>query len=237
MGTHAWENAAPAPVRLSAPVRTQVPWIVAGLALGFLVPFVFADRLGLGRDLYYLVYGIAVLCFLGAWAWATEQPLREQVARRWRLTIGLAALAAAVLVAIVLARDPTARPAGLTLAGGLVWRGLAYGAIDGLLLSSFPILAVFAAFKGTRLREHRRGKLAIGAIALATSLLMTGVYHVGYSDFRSAKVRNPLAGDVVWSLPTLLTLNPIGAPISHAALHVAAVLHTYKTDLFLPPHR
>jgi hypothetical protein len=65
---------------------------------------------------------------------------------------------------------------------------------------------------------------------------MTATYHLGYSDFRSAKLRQPVAGDVAWSAPTLLTLNPIGAPIAHAGLHMSAVLHSYETDLFLPPH-
>ena len=40
----------------------------------------------------------------------------------------------------------------------------------------------------------------------------------------------------MWSVPTLATLNPIGAPIAHVGLHVSAVLHSYETDLFLPPH-
>jgi hypothetical protein len=65
---------------------------------------------------------------------------------------------------------------------------------------------------------------------------MTGAYHLGYSDFRSGKVRKPMGGDLVWSVPTLVTLNPIGAPIAHAGLHVTAVLHDYDTDLYLPPH-
>ena len=30
----------------------------------------------------------------------------------------------------------------------------------------------------------------------------------------------PVAADVVWSVPTLVTLNPIGAPIAHAGMHV-----------------
>jgi hypothetical protein len=40
----------------------------------------------------------------------------------------------------------------------------------------------------------------------------------------------------MWSVPTLATLNPIGAPIAHAGLHTSAVLHSYETDTFLPPH-
>ena len=34
----------------------------------------------------------------------------------------------------------------------------------------------------------------------------------------------------------LVTLNPIGAPIAHVGMHVSAVLHSYDTDTFLPPH-
>jgi hypothetical protein len=67
-------------------------------------------------------------------------------------------------------------------------------------------------------------------------MAFTASYHAGYSEFRSDKVLQPIAGDVVWSVPTLLTLNPIGAPIAHAGMHVTAVLHSYETDLFLPPH-
>jgi hypothetical protein len=85
-------------------------------------------------------------------------------------------------------------------------------------------------------RDRLGGRIAVGALALAASLLMTTVYHLGYSDFRSEKVRRPVAGDVLWSTPTLLTLNPLGATAAHVTLHVAAVTHSYETELFLPPH-
>jgi hypothetical protein len=51
---------------------------------------------------------------------------------------------------------------------------------------------------------------------------MTAVYHLGYSDYRGEKLRKPMTGDLIWSAPTLLTLNPLGAPIAHAAMHAAA---------------
>ena len=107
---------------------------------------------------------------------------------------------------------------------------------DGLFLSVFPILVVFSALAGTRLNSRLAGKVVIGVVALAASLAMTASYHSGYSDFRSDKMTKPLSGDVIRSAPTLLTLNPIGAPIAHAALHTSAVLHSYETDTFLPPH-
>jgi hypothetical protein len=144
---------------------------------------------------------------------------------------------AAISVAIVLkSEDSTPHPDGAEFIGAIIWRGLFYGAVDGLLLSAFPILVVFAAFAGSSLRQTRMGTVGVGALALAASLLITATYHLGYSDFRSSKVRKPLTGDLVWSVPTLATLNPIGAPIAHAGLHVAAVTHSYETDTFLPPH-
>jgi hypothetical protein len=210
---------------------------VGGLAFGFLMPFVFADTLDLPRDLFYAVYVVSVVGFFLLWAKTTGQAIGPMLRRRWVLAVTLGLAAAAVLVLIVLQQAPTARPGGLELVGALLWRGVVYGAADGLLLSAFPILAVFAIFEGTPARQRLTGKIAIGLAALAASMAMTATYHLGYSDFRSAKLRQPVAGDVVWSAPTLLSLNPIGAPIAHAGLHVSAVLHSYKTDLFLPPHK
>jgi hypothetical protein len=137
---------------------------------------------------------------------------------------------------VIRTEDSTARPDGAELVGAVLWRGVVYGATDGLLLSVFPILVVFAAFAGSRLNDHGTGKIVIGAVAIAASLAMTAIYHAGYSDFRSEKIAQPLRGDVAWSIPTLVTLNPVGAPLAHVGLHVSAVLHSYETDTFLPPH-
>jgi hypothetical protein len=235
MATHALEH--PRITRLPAAFMQQARWLVAGFAVSFLVPYVFADVLDLPRDLYYAVYVVAVLGFFTLWAQASCEAIGEMVRRRWQLTAALTALTVVLMALIVLrTQDASAHPDGLTFAGAIAWRGLAYGFVDGLLLSAFPILAVFAAFKGTRLRGRALGKVLIGIAALAASLVMTATYHVGYSDFRSDKVQEPLKGDVFWSAPTLLTLNPLGAPVAHAGMHVTAVIHSYDTNVMLPPH-
>ena len=216
---------------------THPLWLGIGFVVAFAVPFVFADRLGLQRDVFYGVHALATLGLILLWARATGYDLGARTRRRWPWAVGLGAATAAVLAVMVIrTEDATARPDGAELVAAVLWRGIVYGATDGLLLSAFPILVVFAAFAGSRLDERLRGKLVIGAVALAASLAMTAVYHVGYSEFRSDKVAKPLIGDVVWSVPTLLTLNPIGSPIAHAAMHVSAVLSSYETETFLPPH-
>jgi hypothetical protein len=213
-------------------------WLGIGFVVAFTVPFLLADLLAINRDLFYGIYAVAVLGLVGSWARATGYDLPGAIRQRWVWAVALGLLSGALLaVMVVRTEDATAHPGGLELAGAVLWRGVVYGATDGLLLSAFPILVVFAAFAGTRLRAHLAGKLVIGAVALLASLTMTGVYHAGYSDFRSGKIRKPLTGDLVWSVPTLVTLNPIGAPIAHVGLHVSAVLHSYQTDTFLPPHK
>ena len=221
----------------SVRARRHWTWLAGGTVLSFLVPFVLADQLQLQRDLYYGIYGLAVVGLFTGWATDTGQSLREMCARRWRIALALGLAFAGISVLIVLgSEDATSRPGGLEFIAAIVWRGLIYGGIDGVLLSAFPIMVVFSAFTGSRLRLHRAGVFAVGAIALAASMAMTATYHLGYADFRSEKVRKPVSGDLVWSVPTLATLNPVGAPIAHVGLHVGAVAHSYDTDLFLPPH-
>jgi hypothetical protein len=227
-----------APADRRGGLRRQGAWLAAGLVVGFAVPFVFADLLRLPRDLYYGVHAAAVAGFFLLWARATGQRLDLMVRRRWRLAVVLGLIVAVVLALVVVRTEPrSVGPEGLALVGAVLWRGVVYGAADGLLLSAFPILAVFAAAEDSRLRRHRPGRIGVGALALLASLLMTVVYHLGYPDVRSAKLAKPVVGDLVWSVPTLVTLNPVGAPLAHAGLHVAAVLHSPDTPTFLPPHR
>jgi hypothetical protein len=237
MSTHA--VGPPTAGRVGERLRISVhwAWLAGGFVIAFAVPFVLADVLETNRDLFYGLYALVVAALLVLWSRSTGYDLVAATKRRWlaATTLGLA-VAGVLALMVVRTDDATSRPDGLELAGAIVWRGIVYGLADGLLLSVFPILAVFAALAGSRLNERYAGKVAIGAIALVASLAMTAVYHAGYSDFRSDKLRKPLTGDVVWSIPTLVTLNPIGSPIAHVGLHTSAVLHSYETDTFLPPH-
>lgn len=237
MSTHAIGRSASAEVRVWHGLSVHWAWLAGGFALAFAVPFVLADVLEVDRDLFYGLYALAVIGLFAAWSRSTGYDLVAAAKRHWLAALLLGLAAAGVLAATVLrTEDATSRPDGLELAAAVAWRGVLYGVTDGLLLSVFPILVVFAAFAGTRLRGRAGGTIMIGAAALAASLAMTAAYHAGYSDFRSDKMRKPLTGDVIWSAPTLLTLNPIGAPIAHVGLHTSAVLHSYETDTFLPPH-
>ena len=237
MSTHSTRSHAQ-PGQHSVAISPHWSWLAGGFVVAFAVPFLFTGVLDINRDVFYGLYTLAVVGLFALWSHSTDYDLRAACLRHWLLALLLGLATAAVLTFVVLrTEDATARPHGLDLVAAVGWRGIVYGITDGLLLSVFPILVVFAALAGTRARHGLTGTIAVGAAALVASLAMTAIYHSGYSDFRSEKIRKPLVGDVVWSVPTLLTLNPIGAPIAHAGMHTSAVLHSYQTDTFLPPHK
>ncbi len=238
MSTHALGGHARRGARAGVTISSHWTWLAIGFVLAFATPFLLIDVLDLNRDVFYGLYALTVAGLFAGWARSTGYDLVAAVRRRWLLALGLGLGCAALLaVMVVRTEDATSRPDGIKLVGAVAWRGVVYGLADGLLLSVFPILVVFAALAGSTFSRRAGGKIAVGAVALIASLALTAVYHAGYSDFRSTKVTKPLSGDVVWSVPTLVTLNPIGAPIAHVGLHVSAVLHSYDTDTFLPPHK
>jgi len=208
MSTHALERRTQHRVRVRLGLSSHWAWLARGFVLAFALPFLLADLVEINRDVFYGLYAIAVLGLIGLWARSTGYDLVAASKRRWAWAVGLGGLFAAVMAFMVLrTEDATTRPDGLKLIGAVLWRGVLYGVTDGLLLSVFPILVVFAALAGSRLNDRFAGKLAIGAVALIASLAMTAVYHAGYSDFRSGTVSKPLTGDALWSIPTLVTLN------------------------------
>ncbi len=66
-------------------------------------------------------------------------------------------------------------------------------------------------------------------------MTMTAVYHLGYSQYREDAIGAPETGNTIISMPMLLTTNPIGSVVDHAAMHISAVAHSYETEVRLPP--
>lgn len=210
-------------------------WIPAGAVVGFGASFLFGDVVTLPVDLYYLIYFAIVLGFFTFYVKRTGLDPKEWISSRlgWGVALGVAG--GLVLMQGVLARPETAHLDGSMLAWAIVWRGVIYGAVDGLLLFAFPWTVAWRAFEA---REKGWAvKVGAGAVALVSILLVTTTYHLGYGDFRSRMIVQPNIGSTIGAVPTLVTANPVASPLSHVFLHVTAVIHSPETDLFLPPHR
>jgi hypothetical protein len=67
-------------------------------------------------------------------------------------------------------------------------------------------------------------------------MLVIGLYHWGYPEFRSAYVLMVIAGVSIQSLFYLLSRSALAPLISHVAMHITAVLVGLQTFSQLPPH-
>ena len=115
----------------------------------------------------------------------------------------------------------------------LLWRGVGYGTIDALLLTAFPCLIAYRMLRGRI--TGIVGRLRYVALALPLVALMTATYHLGYPQYREDGLARPETGNLLISIPTFATVNPVGSVIAHVSQHVAAVTHSYESRIFLPP--
>jgi hypothetical protein len=213
----------------------HLKWIVFGAIVGFGASFIFGDLMTLPLDLYYLIYFGIITAFFTIYIRKTHLNLREWFSRRWVWGILLGLVFGALMVQNVLSRPATEKFTGPYLVWLIFWRGLIYGAVDGLLLSVFPWMVTWRAFDVEKKPLGR--KIVFALLAWIFILVLTTAYHLGYSDFRSRKIIQPNIGNTIISIPTLVSANPIGSPVAHAMMHIAAIIHSPKTELFLPPHR
>ena len=148
-----------------------------------------------------------------------------------------AVLIGAFLVRNILSQPVSPRSQGLSLALDIAWLGIVYGTLDALFLSVLPVLATWQAFSALGWTATTPGKIAVGAIALVASLLVTVAYHLGYPEYRvQGGAMGPTIGNGIMSIGYLLTNNPITAVFSHIAMHIAGVFHGPATVIQLPPH-
>jgi len=125
---------------------------------------------------------------------------------------------------------------GLPFYVDIIWFGIAYGIIDGLLLNVMPVVIVLNIFSEYYFFGNLSGQILIGVIALVASLLVTLFYHLGYPEFRNKSVLFVLLGNTIITLTFILSGNPLAAVLTHMIMHVAAVFRGPETTIQLPPH-
>jgi len=211
-------------------------WVLVGAGLGFAIAGVFAGLFHLPRNIYLIPYVVIVGVFLYAYARWSRLSLGQCLHHRWGWGLVGAVVVGAFVVQSVLRQPSSPTPSGVELAVDLFWLGVAYGALDGLLLSVLPVLAVREALTKLGWTKNLSGRVGAGLLALVVSMAVIAIYHLGYPEFRGVQLVYPVLGVSVMSLAYIVTGNPIAAVISHVAMHIAAVLHGVETVMQLPPH-
>ena len=213
----------------------EVRWVLlAGLA-GLLASAVFTSILHLGRPAFVGAYGLLAGLVLITFVRAHGIDFVIQVRRRWLAGIIGGLLVGGVLARTVALQPGSARPEGAALGASLAWNGIVYGTIDALLLSVLPVLSIYGSRPPGTLREPVQ-RWTWGLAALAGSLTVTTLYHLGFAEFRGPALLQPLIGNAIITASYLVTGNPLAAILSHVIMHGAAVLHGAATAVQLPPH-
>ena len=212
----------------------HLAWFGLVCLVAFLVPYLGVSALDLQHDVYYLLYFAVTIALVAAYVRVERVDVAAIFRHRWRWSLGLGVVLAAVLVFNVFnTEDATARPHGAYFVFELLWRGVGYGLIDTLLLTIFPCFVAYKLLNGRV--NGWKGKVRFTALTLPLVLIITATYHLGYPQYREDGLTRPETGNVLISIPTFATANPVGSVVAHVSQHVAAVTHAYESQIFNPP--
>jgi hypothetical protein len=215
-------------------VVRHLAWFAVVCVVAFLVPYLCVSVFDVQHDVFYLVYFAVTIALVASYVRVERVDVAVIFRRRWRWSLGLGVLLAFFLVFNVLStEDATARPHGAYFVFELLWRGVGYGVIDTLLLTIFPCFVAYKLLHGRV--NGLKGRLRFTALMLPLVLVITATYHWGYPQYRQDGLSRPETGNVLISIPTFATANPVGSVVAHVSQHVAAVTHAYESEIFNPP--
>jgi hypothetical protein len=204
--------------------------VVAG---SFLVTYLSTDLGRMRRAPYVALLTLAagVMTWLYLWWTGTEASTFLRTGWGWGI---LGGVLAGSVTAFQARRWPAmGRVRGPAFLGKLAWEGLVYGATEGMLLSILPVLTVWQGGRALGWTDGWPGRVGVGTLAIAASVVVIAVHHFGYREFRGSVVRYPIMACGLFSLAYLLTGSVIAAVGGHIVLHIALIARGSE----LPPHR
>ena len=211
-------------------------WLLAATVGGWAMTAIFAGMFYLSRSLFLVPYVVLTAIFLVGYLRWGDFNLRHHLVDNWGWGAVGALLVGGFVVFTVLQQPRTPMPQGGDLVFNLLWLGVFYGLVDGLLLSVMPVVATWQACRLLGWTKGWPGQIAAGVLALLATLLVTATYHLGYPEFQGVAVLLPVFGVGLMSVAYLLSRNPLAPVLSHIAMHVTAVLFGLYTAVQLPPH-
>jgi hypothetical protein len=215
-------------------LKQSVIWLMLASLIGFLVTAIFSMGLRWERSLFLVPYVTIIGIFIVVYFW--KQPISlKQLLGPWRMGLVGVAVATLFLMWKVQSYPPSTVPEDIQLVLAIIWIGITYGVIDGLLLNVIPVLIVYRAWPGEA-GTSRPQLLTRGFLALMASIFVTIAYHLGYTEFHGFSLFWVIIGNSIITLTYLLTGSPLSAVITHVIMHIVAVLHGMETVLMLPPH-
>jgi hypothetical protein len=205
--------------------------------VAFLVTWVLTDLSGIRRATYIpllLVVTLGLGAGYCAWSGTSAGELLSS-GMGWAVLAGLVVAAVAFPLVQRLPAHPHAT--GGKLVGLMLWEGVLYGIAEALLLSTLPVLAVWQACVALGWTDGAWPRIGSAALAVAGSLLVILVHHLGYAEFRTEAGRPGLFGALavcgVQAIAFLASGNALAPIVAHVVLHGQLLLRGDE----LPPAR
>ncbi|MBD3406722.1 MAG: hypothetical protein GF411_11460 [Candidatus Lokiarchaeota archaeon] len=211
-------------------------WILLTGLLGLFISAIFSNKLELERKYFLIPYVLIMSVFLYFFFSLNNISFLNLIIENWIYGIVVGVIVGGFLVKTVRNQPKSQTNTGSKLIGQLLWFGVIYGIIDSLVLNVVPVVIIWKSFEMVGFTSLWWGTVIALVTSFAASIFATLLYHIGYQEFRNKSMAFVLIGNSLITIAYLISLNPLGAILSHTIMHIAAVYQGPETTLQLPPH-
>jgi hypothetical protein len=200
-------------------------WILDLCILLFALPLLFVNLLDMPIDLYYLVFLLSTAGLIIYYKKSSSLKARASLKSGWALGFVLALFFGLGFISYSLVDSPgllaSFRSVGFA---AILWRGIVFGVASGIMISVFPFVVTWRALAGTNPGNFRR----IGVVAAAVFFVaLTSVsYTMGLTGQGRDNLRDRITTNLIASVPTLVSGNPMAAPIAGAFKEISEMVKT-----------
>ncbi len=198
----------------------HIGWIILNAIPAFGLPFLLVNILKLSTLSYYIWLYIFSAAFIYYYARSTQLKWAVSLKPGWALGTIMGIFFGLAFLSLASTSRPRVEESFLSAAMlPFVWRGLLYGLASAVLISLLPFIIVWRAFAGAYPGIPR--KLGVTCIAVVSIAFMSFLYNLGLSDFNQNTVKSQVGKSLIASVPTLVSGNPLAAPITNVFLQVS----------------
>lgn len=198
-------------------------WIIFVCMFVFATPYIFARLLSTPADLYCLIFIVGSSGFIVAYRKISSFKIRNSLKSGWALGSILAIFIGLVFLSFSLTKtNGISEFLKIVSSPVVLWRGIAFGLISGVMISSFPFIIIWRSLAGSDPGNLK--KVSILVVAAISIALTSFCYNLGLKGFDKSDVRSDVPGNVIVGLPTLLSGNALAAPVTAAFFSASRII-------------
>ncbi len=198
----------------------HIIWIPIDAILVFGLPYLLVNLLEFSPEAYYIWLGIFSAVFVFYYAKYTKLKWTLSLKPGWALGTIMGVFFGLAFLSFAFMAKPNIENSFFGAAMlPYLWRGLIYGLASAVLISVFPFMVIWRALAGVNPGTMK--KIGLTAAAVVSIALMSFLYNFGISDFNRTSLREQVSKSMIASVPTLISGNPLAAPIANVFLQMS----------------